>query len=322
MRHSWMAMGICAFSAQLYAAEAAKNQSEVTLYGALAYSVWNGYSKGEGSSHDLYTHAARIGIEGQERLGENLAALFNFRFDSQPPTKPDAPSGLNSTRYAYLGLKGDFGKLTLGRQDTFWYDYGSAASVFQDIFDYGWAGLSTASKMIRYEKADIGGSGLTLGASAVLDGKHEAIPDSKGKAVNAYEIGATFDKGPWSLFAGFQHTNSNIIYVRDNDKVREVMGASVTYREGPVYVGFDYEHHASKGDHYALGAIWYKEKRKHHLYGGVEMVDYRDQKKWYQGALGYTYYFSPNTYSWLEGQSWKQDKLHGYDVVLGMRHNF
>ena len=129
MRHSWMAMGICAFAAQLYAAEETKNQSEATLYGALAYSVWNGYSKGEGSSHDLYTHAARIGIEGQERLGENLAALFNFRFDSLTPTKPDYVSGLNSTRYAYIGLKGDFGKLTLGRQDTFWYDYGSAAAV-------------------------------------------------------------------------------------------------------------------------------------------------------------------------------------------------
>lgn len=322
MRHSWMVMGICAFSAQLYAAEAAKNQSEVTLYGALAYSVWNGYSKGEGSSHDLYTHAARIGIEGQERLGENLAALFNFRVDSQPPTKPDAPSGLNSTRYAYLGLKGDFGKLTLGRQDTFWYDYGSAASVFQDIFDYGWAGLSTASKMIRYEKEDIGGSGLTIGASTVLDGKHEAIKDGKKRAFNAYDVGLTYEKGPFTFFSGYQHTDSRIIYVRDGTYIKELMGASLTYREGPIYVGFDYEHHAGKGDHYALGAIWYKEKRKHHLYGGIEMVDYRDQKKWYQGALGYTYYFSPNTYSWLEGQSWKQDKLHGYDVVLGMRHNF
>ena len=36
MRHSWMAMGICAFAAQLYAAEETKNQSEATLYGALA----------------------------------------------------------------------------------------------------------------------------------------------------------------------------------------------------------------------------------------------------------------------------------------------
>ena len=39
--------------------------------------------------------------------------------------------------------------------------------------------------MIRYEKADIGGSGLTLGASAVLDGKHEAIPGGKSRAFNA-----------------------------------------------------------------------------------------------------------------------------------------
>lgn len=137
MRLSWAVIGIYAFASQLHAAEAVKNQSETTLYGALAYSVWNGYSKGEGSSHNLYTHAARIGFEGQERLGETAAAIFNFRFDSQTPTKPDYISGLNSTRYAYIGLKGDFGKLTLGRQDTFWYDYGSAASVFQDIFDYG-----------------------------------------------------------------------------------------------------------------------------------------------------------------------------------------
>ena len=71
------------------------------------------------------------------------------------PTKPDYISGLNSTRYAYIGLKGDFGKLTLGRQDTFWYDYGSAASVFQDIFDYGWAGLSTASKSLVREAREV-----------------------------------------------------------------------------------------------------------------------------------------------------------------------
>lgn len=322
MRHPWIAVGIYTLATQLHAAEKAPEKSETTLYGALAYSVWNGYSKGEGSSHNLYTHAARIGFEGQERIGENLSAIFNFRLDSLTPTKPDEPTGLNSTRHAYVGLKGDFGRLTLGRQDTFWYDYGSAASVFQDIFDYGWAGFTTSSKMIRYEKRNIADSGLTIGGSTVLDGSHEAIKDGKKRAFNAYDVGLSYEKGPFTFFTGYQHTDSRIIYVRDGTYIKELMGASLTYRDGPIYLGFDYEHHSGKGDHYALGGIWYKERYKHHLYGGVEMVDYRDQKKWYQGALGYTYYFSRNTYSWIEGQAWKQDKLNGYDVVFGMRHNF
>ena len=105
-------------------------------------------------------------------------------------------------------------------------------------------------------------------------------------------------------------------------KLDRVMGISGTYRNDHYFIGADYEHHASKGDHYALGGILYMPRRKHHLYAGVEMLDYDGQKNWYQGALGYTYYLSPRTYTWLEGQRWTQGKDKGYDIALGIRHNF
>ena len=91
--------------------------------------------------------------------------------------------------------------------------------------------------MIRYEKEDIGGSGLTLGASAVLDGKHEAIKDGKKRAFNAYDVGLTYEKGPLTFFSGYQHTDSRIIYVRRRHLYQRIDGCLAHLPQGAGLCG-------------------------------------------------------------------------------------
>ena len=98
---------------------AAFAQTNVTLYGRadLGYTysksdyrkfqgVENGLGIGGGSS--------RIGVMGEESLGNGLKAIFKFEWglnadEGQGPTNP---------RYTYVGLASNFGTLTLGRNGT------------------------------------------------------------------------------------------------------------------------------------------------------------------------------------------------------------
>ena len=319
MNSKHLALAAISIAAPLHAAE--EHPRETTLYGSIGYTTWVSNSDKK-TDTNLHTHIAYIGIRGREELAPGLAAIYTFRLDHALPKKEGDPDGLNRTRHAWVGLEGDFGRLTFGKHDSLWYDEANHASVFQDLFDYGWAGMAGSGKMIMYKKENIADSGITVAASAVLDGSHTAFPEGRGRAVMAAEYMLGYQKGGFNTVALYQRTSGDTMVTNDGGKTSEVMGISGTYRNDHYYLGADYEHHASKGDHCVLGGILYMPRRKHHLYAGVEMLDYDGQKNWYQGALGYTYYLSPRTYTWLEGQRWTQGKDKGYDIALGIRHNF
>ena len=99
----------------------------MTLYGSLSQGVkiTDCGKKNDGKVDYLNDHL-RIGIKATEALGGNTQAFFNLYLTSKE-TKDG--SGLNGLREAYIGLKGDFGKLTLGRQNTAWKSY-MGKSVF------------------------------------------------------------------------------------------------------------------------------------------------------------------------------------------------
>jgi predicted porin len=98
---------------------AAFAQTNVTVYGradlGYVYSksdykkfqgIENGQSIGGGSS--------RIGLMGEEALGNGLKAIFKFEWG----VTADVGSGPTGARYTYVGLAGNFGNVLLGRNGT------------------------------------------------------------------------------------------------------------------------------------------------------------------------------------------------------------
>ncbi|WP_269533294.1 porin [Chitinimonas sp. BJYL2] len=102
-------------------APAFANDSSVTLYGRIEMGL-EFYNNGDAtdgskgiSAQRVEGYASRIGFKGEEKLGDGLSALW------QVEQKVNVDSGSGTTfadRNSFVGLKGEFGTLLLGRHDT------------------------------------------------------------------------------------------------------------------------------------------------------------------------------------------------------------
>lgn len=293
---------------------AAAQADTTTLYGSLGYSISVAESNTDSNVKDavkdniwdLQTTTAKIGVKGTEDLSNGLQAFFKFEFGA------DNSAGLNSTRYAYLGLKGDFGTVTIGKQDIVWKLATNYNDIFNDSFFTGhYEGVKSGrvAKAISYVSPSMGG--VNLAASIIIDGD---LDWSDG--IDAYELGALYNNN--GLFAGasyHHHTDDG------NGGTYELMGGSVGYSNDTFKVGFGAEHEASGDEYYNLAGEYYFGQNT--LRAGIGINTDDDETKEY--ALGYQYNLSARTYTWVEGSvlDSKDNTIDGdYKVLVGIRHDF
>ncbi len=123
-------------------------QADTTLYGSARVSVdWNKpnynsrvantfFDGGKDNQNlQVVDDTSRLGVEGSEDLGSGVSAIYQFEFGV------DVPGGDNyfiSNRPRWVGLKGDFGALTLGTQYTPFYNLIGYMDNFESVksFDY------------------------------------------------------------------------------------------------------------------------------------------------------------------------------------------
>lgn len=99
-----LAMGLCVGPAQA--------QSKIVVYGRLAVGVvaYSGYGEGRGAVVKESGFGSRLGLKGDEALGNDVHALFGL----EAGISPDTGSGGFFAREASVGLASDLGKLRLG----------------------------------------------------------------------------------------------------------------------------------------------------------------------------------------------------------------
>ena len=288
--------------------------NETTLYGSMAHSVvvakkFNGDKK---NNWNLDRSAARFGIRGNEDLSSGLQAFYRFEFNAYD----NGLSGKEGTRYAYLGLRGDFGTLTLGRQDTLFKQATSFNDNFQDVyFGEFHHGPNRLSKVISYVSPDM--SGFKLGASMVLDGDNSVITTSDSRGIDAWEAAAFYDAN--GIFAGGAYQSRDA-----GRKTDKYYGGSVGYKNDTFKVGFGYEKQDKADSYYNLAGEYYLGDNT--FRAGFGYKDDRGKNNdWFEYALGYQYNLSKRTYTWVEG-SYNDPRAKGkdenYKVVVGVRHDF
>jgi predicted porin len=118
---------------------AAFAQSNVTLYGAVhtgyVYSK-SDYKKFQGVE-DGTMGASRLGVKGEEALGNGLKAVFNLEWRVRGDTGSLAYRSAGSdARWAWVGLAGNFGTFTAGRVRTPSDDWHG------DVSSMGWTGIT------------------------------------------------------------------------------------------------------------------------------------------------------------------------------------
>lgn len=305
----------------------AQAENTTTLYGSIGYSVKvadkaqnNHPLKLKETTWDLNPVVARFGIRGTEDLNGGLQAFYRFEFDLDKENN----AGINSTRYAYMGLQGDFGTLTLGRQQTIF----SKAVEFNDIFQedgnyFGkfHHGPNRMSKVISYVSPDI--YGFKIGASMILDGANKVVPSSKEKGIDAWEAGAFYDNNGIFFGGAYQYLNGDIHNVANKNGTTERMGGSAGYKNDTFKVGVGYEHESSADSYYNLAGEYYLGNNT--FRAGFGYDDGKGKRDWYEYALGYQYNLSPRTYTWVEG-GYRDPRQKGakdeYEVTVGVRHDF
>lgn len=247
---------ISVLTALLAAAGVVHADSGVTVYGRLDLGVR--YSTNQTKTGDSQTEmmpgatsSSRWGVRGAEDLGGGLKAIFTLEGGIEPDTGTAAQSGRLFGRTSVVGLAGDFGSVTLGRQNSPAYDIEALNEPF------GWANLYEAGFIYdNYTSKRWDNSMKYAGKfGAVSTSLMVGLGEQAGHADAKRNVGGSlgYAQGPFTINAGYQQTR-NGSGVADN-KVALLGG---TYSIDPVKLFLSYMNHRSdttvqKNDVWATG---------------------------------------------------------------------
>ncbi|QQS54803.1 MAG: porin [Candidatus Competibacteraceae bacterium] len=327
MKKSILALAVAGALAIPFAA-----QADTILYGSARVSVdYNDEtldSVDTDGNWDVVNDSSRLGVVGSEDLGGGLNAVYRYEFGV------DMTEGGNwdSNRPKYVGLKGGFGTLTLGTQDTPYYNVAGITDIFNSgkTFLYPqWLGggfslsgdrsqadgdLVRLSNSVYYSTPDF--SGFSGEAMLVMNGPSSDISND----VDIWNLAVKYSNGPF--FAGASYIKlegkSNIPLNPDTlpgvtydlDLSNWVLGLG--YNSGPFGVGFIYE----QGSLYSLNLFTGIKDT-----AGTQFFPGDDANNWY---LTGQYVFGNNTlraaYGQLDTGVDGDDKIDNY--VVGYQYNF
>lgn len=190
-----------------------------------------------GDNDAFVNNASRIGVKGSVGEDGSLTGFYNIQM-AVNADNGDANLGTSalSSRFAFAGVKGGFGKVVVGRLSSPYKMAGLKTDPFYDTSagptnsgsNYGLSSLTNGflNNVVGYVSPKLGGS-VTLNAVAVLAGlDNETTPAGTGD--NMFNIGATYNSGP--ITAALQH-------ITEMDATR----LSAGYKAGAFGVGFSYE---------------------------------------------------------------------------------
>ncbi|SNY52524.1 Outer membrane protein (porin) [Arsukibacterium tuosuense] len=134
----------------------------VTVYGQLNVSAQSS-DEGEGRFSELKSNSSRFGLKGDFELDHGLTLVYQVEWGVD---LADVGNGDNITsRNQYIGLKGNFGEVRLGRHDTALKDAQGKIDLFSDYeadVKNLWRGEVRASDSVTYYTPTYNGFGVHL----------------------------------------------------------------------------------------------------------------------------------------------------------------
>lgn len=145
----------------------------ITVYGKANISVQSS-DDGEGSFTELKSNASRVGVKGDYALDDNLTVIYKAEW--QVDITDNSDSDNIKSRNQYLGLKGDFGTVLIGRNDTMLKQKSGSVDLFNDYeadLKALWKGENRMSNSLTYESPTFSGFafGVTYIAEDTVEGE-------------------------------------------------------------------------------------------------------------------------------------------------------
>ena len=336
------------------------SMADVILYGQIKGGVETtfgnklGQDKNKGTTTQIVDYGSRIGFKGHEHLTDNLDAIW------QVESKVDIGGGSGrtfGTRDSFIGLKGGFGTVKVGYQQTPIKELNGKLDQWE--YDSSVAGLGTFTRgtdasrratAVSYETPDL--SGFTAKAyyspSEQENGEStDALGAHKNKAKGIYGLSASYKNSGFFADVAGVYARGTTAAVAAGKKGGYQALVQAGYESDKWLAGLAYQRSqrvertdsklnpdADKANELALSGAYTLNDAltlKGTFAYGFGIKDINGDKiagngKYYQGLVGADYALSKRTivngqYGYL--QSGKgDDKLKANVVSIGMKHKF
>jgi predicted porin len=145
--------------------------ADTSVYGKLNVTLQSS-DDGAGAATELKSNASRFGIKGSEKLDGGLTVIYQYEFQVDP-TDESGEKNLKS-RNQFVGLKGGFGEVLLGRNDTMFKQSQGKFDIFSDYeadIKKLWKGENRMSDSVTYKSPKF--NDFQVGVSYILDEDNE-----------------------------------------------------------------------------------------------------------------------------------------------------
>lgn len=145
--------------------------ASVDIYGRADLSVQSS-DEGDGKFTEIKSNASRIGFKGTHVLNEDIEVVYKSEFEVDMDGDSD---DVFKTRNQYIGLRGLFGEVLLGKNDTMLKQSQGKVDIFSDHngdVKTLWVGENRLSDTLSYKTPEYQGFkfGLTYMAEDAVDG--------------------------------------------------------------------------------------------------------------------------------------------------------
>ncbi len=187
-------------------------QADGSVYASVRIGVWSGDITGDGVDNtELRSFSSRFGVKGETDLGNGMTGFGKYEWDVD--FNRDSRAGRTNEddigiRQRIVGVKGDFGKITLGQTYHTFYNY----VVGPTDIPWWFSGYTMISYRGRTDDAisyDYSSGAFNFGVSAYFIADANVPADSED-AVDQLEVGASFGIGDTTLAVAIQTTEADL----------------------------------------------------------------------------------------------------------------
>jgi predicted porin len=310
MKKSIVALAVSSAALASVSAYAAEDTS-VDFYGNIQYAFSNSNVSGKGSNFE--DNGSTVGIKGESKVTDDLTAFFKYELEfkaDEQEDRTDSDAGTNGTDYneskldqAYVGLKGSFGKVTVGTHDTI---YNNAIQDAVDQFEY--LGIKSA-------KGSSQGDTITYFSPSMSGFEVQVAIQTKGTDPDATSNGDNSGNAPMAVL---KYSNDLVSVAlgydsRDNtaaSDTKSTSGLAVTVTPmDNLSITAKYETTEDYADFLGLAARYgYGMGDVYGSYTNVNVDDSQTNHETYnQYAVGVTYSINSSMYTYAEIGSYGSD---------------
>lgn len=144
--------------------------ASVDIYGRADLSVQSS-DQGEGNFTELKSNASRLGFKGTHSLNEDLDVVYKAEFE----VDMDGDGDVFKARNQYIGLRGMFGEVLLGKNDTMLKQSQGKVDLFSDLngdIKTLWAGENRLGDSITYKSPEF--QSFQLGLTYITEDELDA----------------------------------------------------------------------------------------------------------------------------------------------------